>query len=141
MSAEALGNALAPVNAILNLTAAAFLLAGFRAVRRGRIEAHRRRMLGAAAASGVFLASYVARFSLTGTHEFAGPDALRPFYLAVLFSHMTLAVVVLPLALRLLVLARRERFDAHRRLARWTFPAWLYVSITGFAVYVMLYHM
>lgn len=140
MTAEALGNALAPANAALNLTSAAFLVAGYRAVRRGRIEAHRRRMLAAATASGVFLASYVLRFSLTGVHEFSGPDALRPVYLAVLFSHMVLAVVVLPLVVRLLYLARRRRFDAHRRLARWTFPAWLYVSTTGFAVYVMLYH-
>ncbi len=132
---------LAPVNASLNLASALFLLAGYRAVRRKDVATHRRRMLSAVTASGLFLVFYVLRFSLTGTHEFAGPEALRPVYMAVLFSHMTLAVVVLPMVLRLLALARRERFDAHRRLARWTFPIWLYVSLTGLAVYVMLYHL
>lgn len=141
MTAETLGNALAPVNAGLNLAAALFLVAGYRAVRRKDVAAHRRRMLAAATASALFLVFYVLRFSLTGTHEFAGPAALRPVYLAILFSHMTLAPVVIPLALRLLALARREKFDAHRRLARWTFPIWLYVSATGLAVYAMLYHL
>lgn len=98
-------------------------------------------MLGATAASGLFLASYLLRYFLTGTHEFDGPAALRPVYLAILFSHMALAVVVVPMALRLLFLARRERFGAHRRLARWTFPLWLYTSVTGLVVYVMLYHL
>lgn len=140
MSAQALGDALAPVNAGLNLASALFLVAGWRAVRRGAIAAHRRRMLGAATASALFLVSYVLRFLLTGTHEFDGPAGLRPVYLAILFSHMVLAVVVVPLVLRLLFLARRERFGAHRRLARWTFPMWLYTSLTGLTVYVMLYH-
>jgi len=141
VNAETLGAALAPVNASLNLASALFLLAGYRSIRRKDVATHRRRMLGAATASGLFLILYVLRFSLTGVHEFAGPGALRPVYLAVLFSHMTLATVVVPLVLGLLTLARRKKFDAHRRLARWTFPIWLYVSATGLVVYAMLYHL
>jgi len=140
LNVQAFGDALAPVNAGLNLASALFLIAGWRAVRRRDVAAHRRRMLGAATASALFLASYVLRFLVTGTHEFDGPAGLRPVYLAILFSHMALAVVVVPLALRLLFLAARERFGAHRRLARWTFPLWLYTSVTGLVIYVMLYH-
>ena len=97
-------------------------------------------MLGAVTASGTFLVLYVSRFFLTGTHRFAGPDLARTVYLGILFSHMILAVAVLPLVLRLLFLARHERFAEHRRLARWTFPMWAYVSLTGLLVYLMLYH-
>ncbi len=97
-------------------------------------------MLGAVSASGLFLVLYVIRFSLTGTHRFAGEGLAKTFYLGILFSHMILAVVVLPMVLRLLFLAGRERFDEHRRLARWTFPIWLYVSVTGLLVYALLYH-
>jgi uncharacterized membrane protein YozB (DUF420 family) len=97
-------------------------------------------MLGAVTASALFLVCYLTRSALTGTHEFAGTGAARTTYLTILFSHMVLAVVVVPMALRLLFLARRERFAEHRRLARWTFPVWLYVSMTGLTVYVMLYH-
>ena len=140
MSAEAIGNVLAPVNATLNLTSFLFLLAGYRFIRRGDREAHRRCMLGAVTASGTFLVFYVVRFSLTGSHRFDGPDLARTIYLLILFSHMILAVVVLPLVLRLLWLARNERFVEHRRWARWTFPLWAYVSATGLVVYVMLYH-
>ncbi len=141
MDARALGDALAPVNATLNFTATLFLLAGFMFIKRREIARHRRAMLGAVTASGLFLVFYVTRVTLTGTHTFAGEGAARAVYLTILFSHMVLAVVVLPLVLRLLYLARHERFDEHRRLARWTFPIWLYVSLTGIAVYVMLYHM
>lgn len=140
MSVEAVGAGLAAFNACLNLTSAILLVTGFRFIRRARIRQHRRCMIGAVTASGLFLLLYVVRFSLTGTHTFAGPDSMRPIYLSILFSHMILAIVVLPLVIRLLVLARREDFGAHRALARWTFPVWLYVSVTGLAVYLMLYH-
>ena len=141
MSAEALGNLLAPVNATLNLSSAVLLVLGYRYIRRGDRDTHRRFMIGAVTASGLFLVLYVVRFSLTGTHRFAGPDPVRTIYLVLLFSHMVLAMVVLPMVLRLLWLAKRERFDEHRRLARWTFPVWLYVSVTGLLVYAMLYHL
>ena len=139
MSAESVADTLAAVNAGLNFTSAALLVTGFRFIRRGRIREHRRCMLGAVAASATFLVLYVTRFSLTGTHSFAGPEAVRPVYLAILFSHIILAVVVVPMVIRLLLLARRERFEEHRRLARWTFPIWLYTSVTGLVVYLMLY--
>ena len=140
MTAEAVGNALATLNAGLNLTTAVFLLAGFRYIRRNEVRQHRRCMIGAASTAGIFLVFYVLRISLTGTHAFAGPDSVRSVYLAILFSHMTLAAMVVPLVIRLLYLARHRRFKAHGRLARWTFPIWLYVSVTGLFVYYMLYH-
>lgn len=140
MDARALGDALAPVNASLNLAATLCLIVGFLFIRRGQIARHRRAMLGAVAASALFLVFYVTRFALTGTHTFAGEGTARTVYLTILFTHMVLAVVVVPLVLRLLYLARGERFAEHRRLARWAYPVWLYVSVTGIAVYVMLYH-
>lgn len=140
MTVETFADGLAAVNACLNLTSAVFLLAGLRFVRRRDLESHRKCMLGAVTAAGLFLVLYVVRFSLTGTHRFEGPDLFRAAYLSILFSHMILAVVVLPLVARLLYLTRRRRFKAHRKLARWTFPLWLYVSVTGLVVYVMLYH-
>ena len=140
MDAEAVGNFLAPVNASLNLLSTTFLLAGFVFIRARDIPRHRLCMIAAACSSGIFLVFYVIRFSLTGSHAFAGEGAARAVYFVILFSHMVLAVVVAPLVLRLLFLAHRERFAEHARLARWTFPTWLYVSVTGLAVYVMLYH-
>ncbi|RMH18661.1 MAG: DUF420 domain-containing protein [Gemmatimonadetes bacterium] len=140
MEAERLGDLLAVVNAGLNATSATLLLAGFAFIRAGRIERHRACMLGALAASGLFLVFYLVRYSLTGTHEFAGEGPARTVYLGVLFSHMFLAVLIVPLVGRLVFLALKERFDEHRRLARWTYPMWLYVSLTGLTVYVLLYH-
>lgn len=140
MDAEAIGSALAPLNALLNFSATCFLVAGFLFIRRREISRHRASMLGAVSASALFLVFYVTRFTLTGTHRFAGTGLARTFYLGILFSHMVLAVVIVPLVLRLLYLARKERFREHRRLARWTYPAWLYVSVTGIVVYLMLYH-
>lgn len=141
MTTAAVGDALAMVNAGLNLTSTLFLLAGFRHIRRGDLRRHRRCMMVAVAASTLFLVLYLLRFSLTGTHAFEGPEAVRRIYLIVLFSHMILAAAVVPLVLRLLHLLKRRRFKAHRRLARWTFPVWLYVSLTGLFVYFMLYHL
>jgi len=139
MDAEGLGNLLAPVNAGLNLTSTVALVTGWVLIRKGRREAHRRAMLTAVGASSLFLVFYVTRFYLTGTHEFAGQGVARTIYLTILFSHMILAVVVVPLVLRLLYLAFNGRDAEHRRLARWTFPIWFYVSVTGFVVYLLLY--
>lgn len=140
MEAEALGALLARTNATLNLSSGVLLMIGWVFIRRGDVRRHRLSMLGAVAASSLFLIFYVTRFTITGTHTFAGVGAAKTIYLGILFSHMTLAVLIVPCVLRLLYLVSKERFQDHRRLARWVFPVWLYVSITGFVVYVMLYH-
>lgn len=133
--------ALPSVNALLNATSAAFLLAGFVAIRARRIDRHKLAMQGAFVTSTVFLVCYLVRASLTGTHRFPGSGWLKATYLAVLFSHMLLATATLPLVVRTLFLARRSRFSEHRRIARWTWPVWMYVSVTGVLVYLMLYHL
>lgn len=133
------GDTLAALNAGLNATSAVALLAGLYHIRRRDAHRHRRAMTVAIAASALFLVSYVARVMLTGTHEFAGTGLARTMYLVILFTHMVLAVVVLPLVLRLLWLVRGRRFHEHARLARWTFPVWAYVSVTGLVVYLLLY--
>jgi len=135
-----LAHHLPTLNALLNGTSALLLAAGFWAVRRRRLTLHRRLMLGAFASSSAFLVSYLTRFALTGVHRYPGTGASRHLYLAVLASHTLLAALVVPLALRTLQLSLfKRRFDAHRRIARWTLPVWLYVSATGVVVYLMLY--
>jgi uncharacterized membrane protein YozB (DUF420 family) len=129
------------LNAVLNATAFVLLILGWRAIRTKRIERHRKLMVAAFTMSGIFLASYVTRFLLTGTHRYPAPDFTKTIYLTILGTHTILAVVVLPLILRLLFLARRQRFQEHRRLARVAFPIWAYVSLTGVIVYLMLYHL
>lgn len=141
MTSEQIGNALAPINALLNSTSTLLLLAGYVAVRRKKIPAHRASMVGAFVASCVFLVGYLTRFALTGSHRFPDLGWVRVAYLAILISHMILALVTVPLVLRTLFLAWRRRFDEHRKIARFTYPIWLYVSFTGVVVYVMLYHL
>lgn len=135
------GETLAAVNAALNATSAVLLVLGFRAIRAGDRDRHRALMLGAVGTSVLFLASYLTRVALTGTHRFPGEGALRAAYLVVLGSHTVLAALAAPLVLRTLFLALRARFPSHRRIARVTLPVWLYVSVTGVLVYVMLYHL
>lgn len=139
MDTASIGDTLAAVNASLNATSAAALVVGLVLIRRRNAHAHRRAMLTAVAASAIFLIFYVTRVALTGTHEFAGEGTARVVYLSVLFSHMVLAVLVLPFVLRLLWLVRTRRFHDHARLARWVFPVWAYVSVTGLLVYLLLY--
>jgi uncharacterized membrane protein YozB (DUF420 family) len=138
---DTLGTVLPVVNACLNATCAALLLFGRGRIRRGERLPHARLMVAAFVTSAVFLASYLTRVWATGTTYFVGAAWLKYSYYAVLFSHMILAMVVLPLILRTLYLALQKRFAEHRRLARWTYPVWLYVSVTGVLVYVMLYHL
>ena len=148
---EAIGGVLAPINACLNFLALMLLLIGYRHVRSAkhapdaverqrRLAAHERAMKLAFLTSAVFLVSYLTRFYLTGSHRFPGTSLVRVFYLVILFSHMVLAAATVPLVLRTLFLARGKRYGDHRRIARWTFPIWLYVSVTGVVVYVLLYH-
>ncbi len=134
-----LGELLPPVNASLNATSAVLLWLGWRAIRGGHRERHRALMLSALGTSALFLAGYLTRVALTGTHRFPGTGLLRGAYLALLGSHTILAAVALPLVLRALWLAWKGRFESHRRVARVTFPVWMYVSVTGVVVYVMLY--
>ncbi len=134
-------NALPSFNAFLNATAATLLVIGYLAVKKKNLALHKNAMQGAFITSAVFLASYLLRTYLTGTHRFPGDGWLKLVYLVILFSHMILAVVMLPFIFRTLFLARKSRFREHRKVARWTLPMWIYASITGVLVYVMLYHL
>lgn len=136
-----LADVLPAVNATLNASSAALVVLGFRAIRRGERARHRALMLAAVGCSIVFLAGYLTRMALTGTHRFPDVGAVKVVYLAVLLSHTVLAALAAPLVLRTLFLAFRERFPDHRRIARATLPVWLYVSVTGVVVYAMLYHL
>lgn len=127
------------LNALLNATSAAFLVTGWLLIRSKRREAHRKAMTSALVCSALFLVSYLVYHAKVGSVRFAGTGTARTVYLAVLLSHTLLAAAVAPLAVTAFILARRGRFDRHRRLARWTLPVWLYVSVTGVVVYVMLY--
>ncbi len=139
MDATAIGDLLAPLNAVLNLTSTICLILALVLIKRGNREGHRKAMLTAVGTSALFLVFYLTRMALTGTHRFAGEGLARPVYFSILFSHMVLAVAVVPLVLRMLFLASRERFAEHKKLARFAYPIWLYVSVTGLVVYLMLY--
>ena len=129
------------VNATLNGTSAVLLLLAFRAVKAGDIERHKRWMLAAAATSAVFLVSYLVYHAHVGSVRFRGQGAVRTAYFAILISHTILAVAIVPMVLRTLYLGLRRRDETHRRIARWTFPLWLYVSVTGVVIYTMLYQL
>ena len=132
--------ALPTLNAALNATSALFLVTGFVFIRRRQIGAHKACMLSAFAASTLFLISYLYYHWQVGATRFEGVGWTRPVYFAILISHTILAAAVVPLVLVTLYRAWRERFDRHRAIARWTLPIWLYVSVTGVVVYLMLYH-
>ncbi|HKQ96298.1 MAG TPA: DUF420 domain-containing protein [Candidatus Polarisedimenticolia bacterium] len=126
-------------NALMNVVAATALVSGYVAIRRGRRATHRALMLTALAASVLFLAGYLTHHARVGSVPYRGTGTLRYVYFAILIPHTLLAAATLPLVAVTLTRALRERFDAHRRLARWTLPIWLYVSVTGVIVYLMLY--
>jgi putative membrane protein len=132
---------LATTNAVLNALSTVLLIAGWFSIRRGNVKAHRAAMVAAFVVSCIFLVSYLTRYAIEGTHRFAGPDAVRPVYLAILGTHVPLAAAVPILALRMFFLAWKGRWDAHRRLGKITMPIWLYVSVTGVVIYAMLYHL
>jgi putative membrane protein len=129
------------INAALNLTSFVFLVAGRVAIARGDDALHKRRMLTAFTASCVFLVSYLIRFATTGAHKYPGGGWDKTIYLLILFSHMALAVVLVPLLVGALRRALRGDFVAHKRIVRFTWPIWVYVSVTGVLVYLMLYHL
>ena len=138
MSAPAAWPAL---NAGLNGSCAVLLTLGYLAIRHGDVARHKACMGLAFLTSILFLASYLTYHALHGSPRFPGTGWVRPLYFAILITHTILAVVIVPLVLRPLYLALRGRFDAHRQIARWTLPLWLYVSVTGVIVYWMLYRM
>ncbi len=129
------------LNAGLNATSGVLLTIGYVLIRNGRIRQHRAVMLTAFATSTMFLVSYLIYHANIGSRPFPGHGPVRLVYFAILITHVVLAAVTLPLALITLSRGLRARFDRHVRLARWTLPIWLYVSITGVIVYVMLYQM
>ena len=130
------------LNATLNGVSAALLVLGYYFVRRGRKEAHRNCMVGAVVTSTLFLASYLYyHANVEAVTRFVNPAWFRPIYLAILLSHTILATVLLPLVLMTLYRAARGRFEGHRRIARWTWPVWIYVSVTGVIIYLLLYQL
>lgn len=129
------------LNASLNATTAVLLLAGWGLIKSGRREAHRWTMVAAFLVSAAFLSCYLWYHAHAGHVAFAKTGPIRAAYFAILLSHTVLAVAVLPMILRALYLAANGRFDEHKRAARWAFPVWLYVSVTGVTVYWMLYRL
>jgi putative membrane protein len=127
------------LNATLNGVSAVLLTSGYAMIRRRRIAAHRAFMLAAWVTSMMFLASYTVYHALAGSRPYPGHGPARMVYFAILIPHVILAAAVLPLAIMTLARALGGRYSAHARLARWTLPIWLYVSVTGVIVYVMLY--
>jgi uncharacterized membrane protein YozB (DUF420 family) len=128
------------LNAALNATSAVLLLIGFSFIKAGRIEAHRRTMLAACTTSALFLVSYVVYHAEIGSKPFTGTGVARVIYFSILIPHVVLAAAVLPMAIVTLRRGLLRRDAMHRRLARITLPVWLFVSVTGVLVYVMLYH-
>ena len=136
---------LAAVNACLNGTAAVLLLCGFVFIRRGRVTAHRNCMVAALLTSTLFLGCYVYyHYSMQKLYgeahtRFVNPAWFRPYYLALLFTHLVAAIAIVPMVLVTVSRALRAQFDRHRRIARWTWPVWMYVSVTGVLIYFLLY--
>ena len=129
------------LNATLNGTSAILLVTALGMIQRGRVAVHRRLMLAAVITSSLFLISYLYYHAHVGSVRFQGQGWSRPLYFTILISHTVLAAVIVPLVVVTLVRALRARFDRHRVIARWTYPLWLYVSITGVVIYFMLYHL
>ena len=127
------------VNAALNAVSAVLLAAGYVLIRRRQVALHRRVMLAAFTTSSLFLVCYVIYHAQVGSVRFTRQGFVRPLYFTILITHVTLAATVLPLSIITLSRGLQERFDRHRAIARWTLPIWLYVSVTGVLVYVLLY--
>ena len=127
------------VNASLNALSAVFLLFGFRFIRRKNVPAHRLCMLAAMVTSTLFLVCYVTYHARVGGTVFKDPPWFRWIYIPLLISHVILAMVIVPMVIITLSRALRQRFDKHKRIARWTWPLWMYVSVTGVVIYLLLY--
>ncbi len=137
------------LNAFLNASSSIFMIVGYIFIRRNNMVAHRKCMTGAVISSGLFLTSYVIYHAMAGSTEFTGQGIVRPVYFFILITHVFLAVVALPLVLTAFYRgrkayrpeAKKEQFVSHTKIARVAFPIWLYVSVTGIVVYLMLYHL
>jgi len=129
------------VNAVLNGVSAVLLVLAYRQIRARRVMAHRALMIAAFVTSTVFLVSYLYYHAHVGSVHYTGVGVLRPIYFTILLTHTILAAAVPPLALRSLYLASTRQFVRHRTIARWTWPIWMYVSVTGVIVYLMLYRL
>ena len=129
------------VNAVLNAASAVLLVWGYTLIRRKQIQTHRKVMITAFATSCLFLICYLIYHAQVGSVPFQGTGAIRPIYFSILITHTILAATVPVLAIITLRRGLAGKYDRHRRIARWTLPIWLYVSVTGVVVYLMLYHM
>lgn len=127
------------LNAAFNTVSTLLLTAGFIFIRQGRRVAHQRCMTGALVSSTLFLTGYLVYHANVGRTVFQNPAWFRPIYLLILLTHTLLAAVIVPLVLVTVFQAARGRFDLHRRIARWTWPVWMYVSVTGVVIYLLLY--
>ncbi len=127
------------LNASLNATSAVLIATGIRLIRTGRRAAHRGVMIAAVVSSTLFLGCYLYYHAHVGSVRFTGRGWIRPLYFGILLTHTILAAVVVPLVLVTLVRGLRERFDRHKAIAKWAYPIWLYVSVTGVLIYVLLY--
>jgi uncharacterized membrane protein YozB (DUF420 family) len=129
------------INASLNGASAVLIVTGRRFIKRGRMAIHRGLMIAAVISSSLFLISYLYYHAHVGLVHFQGQGIFRPIYFTILTTHTILAAVIVPLVIVTLTRGLRQHFDRHRAIARWTFPLWLYVSITGVVVYLMLYQL
>jgi uncharacterized membrane protein YozB (DUF420 family) len=129
------------LNATLNGLSAILLTTGYILIRRGRRDLHKRCMLAALTTSALFLVSYVIYHLNTGSRPFPGQGAIRVAYFVILITHVILAAAILPLALTTTARGLLDQYDRHVRIARWTLPLWLYVSVTGVVIYLMLYRL
>jgi uncharacterized membrane protein YozB (DUF420 family) len=127
------------INATLNATSGVLLLIGYVLIRARKIDLHRKFMIAAFTASALFLVCYVIYHAQVGNVRFTRQGIVRPIYFTILITHVSLAFVVLPLAIVTLSRGLAAKYAVHRKIARWTFPVWLYVSVTGVLVYVLLY--
>ncbi len=128
------------LNAFLNASSSILLITGYLFIRRRRINAHRFTMVAALITSALFLICYLIYHYNVGSTPFQGPAWAKTIYLIILIPHIILAALMVPFIFAVVIRAFRNQFDKHRRLARWTLPVWLYVSVTGVLVYLMLYH-
>jgi uncharacterized membrane protein YozB (DUF420 family) len=127
------------VNAVLNSTSAILLVIGHRFMKQGRIDSHKKCMILVFIFSGLFLTSYLVYHYSHGSQPFQGEGWTRPLYFAILSTHTVLATAIVPLSIITLIRGLKGRFELHKKIARFTYPIWLYVSITGVVIYLMLY--